>query len=64
MTEYLWDSTRGIFANRVKHNDSLSQKIGQTSFYPMQGGSASVAQVRLLVEFNWVACAAILSDRA
>lgn len=46
MNEQFWDSSRSIFANRVKHNDSLSEKIGPTSFYPMQGGTASVAQVR------------------
>ena len=47
INDHLWDSSRGIFANRVKHNDSLSERVGPTSFYPMQGGTASVAQVCL-----------------
>ena len=46
---HLWDAERGIFANRFRLNNSLSQAIGPTSFYPMQAGSASVAQAEEMV---------------
>ena len=46
---YLWDPTRGIYANRFRLNNSLSAAIGPTSFYPMQAGIASVRQAEEMV---------------
>ena len=43
------DESRGIYANRFLNNDSLSAKVGPTSFFPMQSGAATVAQAEAMV---------------
>ena len=37
----LWNEKNGIYANRIPLNNSLSQRISPTSFYPMMLGSTS-----------------------
>jgi len=37
--EQLWDETRGVYANLVLTNGSLSERVSPTSFYPLLLGS-------------------------
>ena len=57
IAEHLWDSERRVFANRFLKNDTLSAKVGPTSFYPLQAGTATVEQAEATV-------AAWLSNRS
>jgi hypothetical protein len=50
----LWDADRGIYANKMLLNGTLSSRIGPTSFYPMQAGIPSVEQAETMVT-RWMA---------
>ncbi|MFT8484078.1 MULTISPECIES: MGH1-like glycoside hydrolase domain-containing protein [Gluconobacter] len=46
--EHLWDSERGIFANRQRHGGFV-RSVGPTSFFPLICGAATPEQAQFLI---------------